>query len=108
MDSATLGLAGPPSTPELEARITGAGGPPERRQPALLAGRPSPSSTAARAGATVSTQSCAHWLQLEVRDRHGRRPRGEGFAVSHALEQLPSIGAAMGRGGTQLIRRSAL
>ena len=94
MDSATLGDEARLSTPELEARITELAGhlnAANRRWLALIA-----EFDRRKGWSDGLTQSCAHWLNWKCGIDMGAAR--EKVRVSHALEQLPSIGAAMGRG----------
>ena len=82
------------STPELEARITELAGhlnAANRRWLALIA-----EFDRRKGWSDGLTQSCAHWLNWKCGIDMGAAR--EKVRVSHALEQLPSIGAAMGRG----------
>jgi hypothetical protein len=94
MDSAILGDEARLSTPELEARITELAAhlnAANRRWLALIA-----EFDRRKGWSDGLTQSCAHWLNWKCGIDMGAAR--EKVRVSHALEQLPSIGAAMGRG----------
>ncbi len=94
MDSAILGDEARLSTPELEARITELAGhlnAANRRWLALIA-----EFDRRKGWSDGLTQSCAHWLNWKCGIDMGAAR--EKVRVCHALEQLPSIGAAMGRG----------